>query len=87
MEIEQEAIQYAFKQYGNSCGAREERVISKQDFIAGANSNAVKIEKLKFTIGHLIDVGNTILKMHSCRFNILDNRIIELEQQLKELEK
>jgi hypothetical protein len=34
--LEEAADTYAKKQYGNSCGAREERKISKEDFIAGA---------------------------------------------------
>ena len=34
--LEEAADTYAKKQYGNSCGAREERKICKEDFIAGA---------------------------------------------------
>jgi hypothetical protein len=34
--LEEAADTYAKKQYGNSCGAREERKICKEDFIEGA---------------------------------------------------
>jgi len=41
--LEEAADTYAKKQYGNSCGAREERKICKEDFIAGAKWQAEKM--------------------------------------------
>jgi len=41
--LEEAADTYAKKQYGNSCGAREERKISKEDFIAGAKWQSEKM--------------------------------------------
>ena len=41
--LEEAADTYAKKQYGNSCGAREERKISKEDFIEGAKWQAERM--------------------------------------------
>jgi hypothetical protein len=85
MTLEQEAVEYAFKQYGNSCGAREERVISKQDFIAGANSKYVQIEKFKFAIKMIEE-----LYIGECRecdsITSVEKTILRLNNMIKELE-
>jgi hypothetical protein len=41
-KIEEAAEKHAKQQYGNSCGAKEERKTCKEDFIAGAKSDAAK---------------------------------------------
>jgi spore coat polysaccharide biosynthesis protein SpsF (cytidylyltransferase family) len=81
MNLEKEARDYAFKQYGNSCGAREERVTCKEDFVSGANSKYVQIEKLKFAIDQL----KPFLEWNTEVSNYTENIIQKLEKQLKEL--
>ena len=80
MNLEEEAKKYAIevnKKMGEHANAYEN--CSRLDFIAGANSKSVQVDKLKFAI-------EMLYKFRECTFGKGKNVILELEQQLKELE-
>lgn len=52
-ELELEAEKYGYKQYGNSCGAKQERQNCIEDFITGATSKYVEKQKIEFAIEQL----------------------------------
>jgi hypothetical protein len=85
--LEEAADTYAKKQYGNSCGAREERKISKEDFIAGASWQAERMyseekpdyEKIKQALVEMRKVPMTFVpdeRMYS------EEEVIELLNKL-----
>lgn len=90
-ELELEAEKYGYKQYGNSCGAREERKNCIEDFVTGATSDAAKQywykqfekQKLEFAIEQLKKASMLIVSQHERKANL--RIIIELEQKLSEL--
>ena len=55
-ELELEAEKHGAFQYGNSCGAKQERQNCIEDFIAGATSKYVEKQRLEFAI--------EVLKLH-----------------------
>lgn len=81
MTLEQEAEEYAESINKNLFGMRiyERYRSTKQDFIAGANSKWVQVEKIKYALEQLY-------KFREATFGKGKNVIEELEQQLKQLE-
>lgn len=81
-ELELEAEKYISDMdaefYKDGISTHEIQQLAKKDFIEGATSKYVEKQKLEFAIEYLYLVRN------SC-FDI-ENRIQELEQQLKQLE-
>lgn len=86
MTLEQEAEEYAESINKNLFGMRiyERYRSTKQDFIAGANSKWVKVEKIKAQIDMLKSIGT--VHDESCMSERVRDKIKELEQQLKHLE-
>jgi hypothetical protein len=72
--LEEAADTYAKKQYGNSCGAREERKICKEDFIAGAKWQQERSYSEEEVRQMLFDLGDVL-------FNNCQNGIEEGEPE------
>jgi hypothetical protein len=101
MTLEQEAEQYIDKSWGsykNDVFQHNDIItdktladITKQDYIEGATSKYVEIEKIKFAIEQIkkIDENKCSDNEHNSFYDLLEmqsNVIKELEQKLKQLE-
>ena len=74
-ELELEAEKYGYEQYGNSCGAKQERKNCIEDFVAGATSKYVEKQKLEFAM----------LMLNRAKDLDIKTVYFELQQKLKEL--
>ena len=72
-ELELEAEKYGYKQYGNSCGAKQERKNCIEDFVTGATSDAAKQywykqfekQKLEFAIEQLNKLESSLKEKYT----------------------
>lgn len=64
-ELELEAEKYGYKQYGNSCGAKQERQNCIEDFITGATSKYVEKQKLEFAIEQLNKLESSLKEKYT----------------------